>query len=78
MAITNGRPFSSLPNAKHPAVGTGCGVDGLWVAEFAWGVALADEAFAAALVWDWVGHAVNSGAGWSVEFVAVVPIAGGF
>ena len=44
----------------------------LWVAEFAGGVALADEAFAGALVWDGVGHAVDGGAGWAVEFVAVV------
>lgn len=50
----------------------GCGVDGLWVAEFAWGVALADEAFAGALVRDRVGHAVDGGASWAVEFVAVV------
>lgn len=47
-------------------------MDGLWVAEFAWGVTLADEAFAGALVWDGVGHAVDGGAGWAVEFVAVV------
>ncbi len=31
MAITNGRPFSSLPNAKHPAVVAGCGVVGCTV-----------------------------------------------
>ena len=47
-------------------------MDGLWVAEFAWCVALADEAFAGALVWNGVGHAVDSGAGWAMEFVAVV------
>lgn len=47
-------------------------MDGLWVAEFAWGVALADEAFAGALVGDGVGHAVDGGAGRAVEFVAVV------
>ena len=47
--------------------GAGCEVDGLWVAEFAWGVALADEAFAGALVWDGVGHAVDGGTGWAVE-----------
>ena len=47
-------------------------MDGLWVAEFTWGVALADEAFAGALVWNGVGHAVDGGAGWAVEFVAVV------
>lgn len=33
---------------------------------------MADEAFAGALVWDRVGHAVDGGAGWAVEFVAVV------
>ena len=43
----------------------------LWVAEFAWGVALGDEAFAGALVRDGVGHAVDGGAGWAVEFVKI-------
>ena len=47
-------------------------MDGLWVAEFAWGVALADEAFAGALVGDGVGHAVDGRAGWAMEFVAVI------
>ena len=61
------QPPRPPPNAKHPAVVAGCGVDGLWVAEFAWGVALADEAFAGALVGDGVGHAVDGGAGWAVE-----------